>query len=133
MLETNILTIEPTKNITQFSKLMLTFEKLYHGFLLYSLTSHSFVNSGLEILIENSRTNDLCVLVNLGSVMKLLLIPAHPILPCQTYPVRMNHVLSRQERGRGNQIHTHFIIVYCIVYCNNVLLLVIVGSSKLCA
>lgn len=61
MLETNIPTVEPTKNITQFSKLMLTFEKFYHGFLLYSLTPHSFVNSGLEILIENYRTNDLCI------------------------------------------------------------------------
>lgn len=97
---------------------MLTFEKLYHGFLLYSLTPHSFVNSGLEILIENSRTNDVCIFVNLGSMMKLLLIPAHPMLPCQAYLVRMHHLLSRQKRGRRNQIHTYFIIVYC----NNALL-----------
>jgi hypothetical protein len=118
--------IKPTKNVVPFHKLMLPFEKLHHGFLLYSLTSQSYVNCGLEILIKNCRTTDLCVFVTLVSMMKLLPISVHPMLSCQTYPVCLYHLLNRQERGSGDYIHMNFIIVFC----HNTLLLVIFASYK---
>lgn len=67
------------KNISSFSELMLTFKKFHHDFILYSFAFHRSVHSGLEILMENSRTNSVYVFVNLNSVMKSLTLLLHSI------------------------------------------------------
>lgn len=92
-------TIKPTKNSTPFCKHMFLFEKLYHGFLLYSLTSHSSLKSGLEILRILEQM--IYVFVTLGSMMKLFPILAHPMLSCEAYPVHLYNLFNRQKRGRG--------------------------------
>lgn len=62
--------IESTNYVCPFSELVLTLKKLSWLCLIQS-HFHSSVHSGLEVLIKNSRTNNICVFVSLNSVMNL--------------------------------------------------------------
>lgn len=97
--------------------LMLTFKTFHHDFFLYSFAFHRSVHSGLEILMENSRTNSVYVFVNLNSVMKSLTFLLHSIQDLNCPFARLIQSLfiscSMAVEKEANTFHIAFIRVYC--------------------
>lgn len=106
---------------------MLTFKKFHHDFL-YSFAFHRSVQSGLEILMENSRTNSVYVFVNLNNVMKSLTFLLHSKQDLNCPFARLIQSLfiaySMAVEKEANTFHIAFIRVCCY----NVPLLDIVSS-----